>query len=212
MKRLGDGIVTSQMTELSCAVQRAFISILLNESLDCSKQQNRTIMKIKMIICFALAAGLLIGCINLPAKVETEKAGQKTGKAIVSADQVPDAVKQALQTKFLNVNVAEWKIKPDKIYEAEFTLKGIEITVMFDSAGKWLETESAIDPARVPKVVSDAAAKQFKGYKVIETQSVERWNEQNLIYELHFENAIEIAKAQFSSEGAILSQSAKVKP
>jgi hypothetical protein len=47
---------------------------------------------------------------------------------------------------------------------------------------------------------------------VIETQSVERWNEQNLIYELHFENAIEIAKAQFSSEGAILSQSAKVKP
>jgi hypothetical protein len=166
-------------------------------------------MKIKMIICSTLAAASLTGCINLPAKVETEKAGQKTSKAIVSADQVPDAVKQALQTKFLNVNVAEWKIKPDKIYEAEFTLKGIEITVMFDSAGKWLETESAIDPARVPKVVSDAAANQFKGYKVIETQSVDLWNEQRPIYELHLENVKETVKVQFSADGAILIQSAK---
>ena len=130
----------------------------------------------------------------------------------IAAEQVPEAVKQAFLARFPAVKATEWKEKADKIYEAEFTLKGTEITAMFDSTGKWLETESAIDPAKVPKVVSAAAATQFKGYKVIETQSVQRWDEQHLIYELHFENAKDLAKAQFSSEGVILSQSTKAKP
>lgn len=174
-----------------------------------------------MDCCLVVSIGccLLTGCASqetgksptTTAEVEAEKRAHKSGKAIVSTDQVPDAVKQALQLKFPNVKAAEWKIKPDKIYEAEFIREGSEITVMFDATGKWLETESAIDPAKIPQLVSDAAARQFKGYKVIETQSVIRWNEPNLIYELHFQNAKEIAKAQFSSQGAILSQSAKVK-
>ncbi len=184
-------------------------------------------MKTKKSLCIvnwhlavSLGVCLLTGCVSQEARksqtitgeAETEKPAQKTSKAIASADQVPDAVKQAFQVRFPTVKLAEWKIKSDKIYEAEFTLKGTEITVMFDSTGNWLETESAIDPAKVPKVVSAAAAKQFKGYKVIETQSVERLDEQHLIYELHFENAKDLANAQFSSEGAILSQSAKGKP
>jgi hypothetical protein len=177
-------------------------------------------MKTKKSLCIAkrhlarvaLSFGLclLSGCAsqetrksqNDTAEVETEKAG----KTITTSDQVPDAVKRAFQVKFPSAKPAEWKIKSGQIYEAEFTLKGTEITAMFDAAGKWLETESAISPAKVPKAVSDAAGKQFKGYKVIETQSVERPNEQHLIYELHFENAKEIVKAQFSSEGAILNQ------
>ncbi len=142
---------------------------------------------------------------------EATKPARKTSRT-VAPEQVPEVVKQALQARFPAVKVAEWKEKPAKIYEAEFTLKGTEITVMFNSAGKWLETESAIDPAKVPKVVSAAAARQFNGYKVIETQSVQRWDEQHLIYELHFEGAKDLAKAQFSSEGAILSQSTKAKP
>jgi hypothetical protein len=139
------------------------------------------------------------------------EAAPKAGKTTVSADQVPVVVKQALQVKFPAVKAPEWKIKSQTIYEAEFTLKGIETTVMFDSTGKWLETETAIDPAQVPNAVSDAAAKQFKGYKVIETQSLERWDAKQLMYELHFEDAKHLVKAQFSSEGAVLTQSVKVK-
>jgi hypothetical protein len=171
-------------------------------------------------LAVSLGVCLLAGCASqgtqksrgADREAETEKAAPKTGKTTASPDQVPVAVKQALQAKFPGVRVLEWKIKSPTIYEAEFTRKGSEITVMFDSTGKWLETETAIDPAQVPKVVSDAAAKQFKGYRVIETQSVERWDAQELVYELHFENAKQLVKAQFSHEGAILTQSAKPKP
>ncbi len=128
---------------------------------------------------------------------------------VVTANQVPAAVKQALQTRFPAVKQAEWKIKSDKNYEAEFTLKGTDIAAKFDSAGKWLETESAIPSSKTPRAVRATLAKQFKGYKVVETQTLQRWNEPRQIYELHLENAKEIVKVQFSANGAILNQSAK---
>ena len=128
---------------------------------------------------------------------------------VLTADQVPAAVKQAFQTKFPAVKRAEWKIKTDKNYEAEFTLKGTDIAAKFDSAGKWLETESAIAPSKIPQAVRATIAKQFKGYKVVESQVLQRLNEARPIYELHLENAKEIVKAQFSDGGAILNQSAK---
>jgi uncharacterized membrane protein YkoI len=54
------------MTELSCPVQQAFISVSSNDMSAISKQQTkRNIMKIKMIICSALATTLLTGCINI---------------------------------------------------------------------------------------------------------------------------------------------------
>ena len=171
-------------------------------------------------LAVSLGVCLLTGCVSqgtqksqtIAGEAETENTAPRTSKTTASADPVPVAVQQALQVKFPTVRIPEWKVKSQTIYEAEFTLKGIAITVMFDSTGRWLETETAIDPAQVPKAVRDAAAKQFKGYRVIETQSLERWDAQDLIYELHFENAKQLAKAQFSREGTILTQSAKVKP
>lgn len=131
---------------------------------------------------------------------------------VLTADHVPAPVRQALQEKFPSVKSAEWKLKSDKNYEAEFTLKGTAIAAKFDSAGKWLETESAMSRSMLSKSVRESADRKFKGYKVIETQSVRRWNEEPLIFELHLENAREIIKAQFSAQGTILNQSAKPKP
>src|SRR5205807_10079955 len=58
--------------------------------------------------------------------------------------------------------VTEWKKKQGNIYEAEFTIDRKEITVMFDATGKWLETETAIDPASVPQAIMNTIATQFK--------------------------------------------------
>ena len=137
---------------------------------------------------------------------------QAKGKTTISVDRVPTAVKTAFQAKFPTAGAAEWKVKTDKTYEAEFTAKGSEITAIFDAAGKWLETESAIDPGEIPRAVSEAAAKEFKECKVVETQSVQRWDRQHLVYELHFDSAKESIKAWFSGEGVVLSRSVKAKP
>lgn len=131
---------------------------------------------------------------------------------VLTADQVPPVVKQAFQAKFPAVKAAAWKLKSDKNYEAEFTLKGTEIAAKFDAAGKWLETESAISRSRVPKAVRTAVTKQFAGYTVVERQTVQRCNEERLIYELHLENAKEVVKAWLAADGAVLNQSAKPKP
>lgn len=128
---------------------------------------------------------------------------------VITSDKVPAPVKQALQTKFVGVKSVEWKIASDKNYEAEFTLEGVEITVKFDSTGKWLETETQIPSSEVPKAVLDALAKKFKGYKAVETQNLLLYNDPKMIYEIHLDNGKEILKTLLYPDGTIIKQSAK---
>lgn len=131
---------------------------------------------------------------------------------VLTPAKVPAVVREAFRTKFPAVKQVAWKMKSDKNYEAEFTVNKAEVAVKFDARGKWLETETAIPRAKVPAAVRDTIAKRFPGYKVIETQDMQRWNDERLMYEIHLENAREIVKAQFYDDGAIIKQSAKPKP
>src|SRR5207248_388890 len=128
---------------------------------------------------------------------------------VLSTNHVPAKVRQAFRAKFPAVRFAAWKIKSDGDYEAEFTLKRKEIAAKFDVSGKWIETESAIPRSQLPTALSAAIAQEFKGYKIVETQTLQRWDETRLIYEVHLENAAEIVKLQLYSDGTILNRSAK---
>ena len=125
-------------------------------------------------------------------------------RQLITTDQVPPVVKRGFHNIFPNVKQMQWKIKSDKNYEAEFMLKGSEIAVKIDSTGKWIETESAALWSTVPSMVKDTVAKRFKKYKVIEIQTVQRWNKQHVFWEIHLENAHEIIKIQFEENGAII--------
>jgi hypothetical protein len=92
------------------------------------------------------------------------------------------------------VSAVEWKLKEDKNYQAEFTLKGVEVAAKFDVKGKWLETETAIEQSALPRKVSRAIAKQYKGYKIIETQKIELAGDKPILFEVHLKNAEEIVK------------------
>lgn len=127
---------------------------------------------------------------------------------VVTSDKVPAPVKQALEVRFPGVKSVEWKIK-DKDFEAEFTLKGVAITAKFDSAGKWLETEKAIPSSQVPKAVLDVLAGKFKSYKIVETQTLQSYNDSKLMYEIHLESDKEVLKTLIYADGAIISQSVK---
>ena len=162
-------------------------------------------MKTKLIRRALPYLAIQLGLVFLAGCASQEKPKSKAR----SLDQLPVGIRQAFQARFPNAKDPEWKIKSDQNYEAEFTLQGTEIAAKFDSTGKWLETESAIPPAKLPQAVRDIAASQFQAYKVVETQSVERWNDARQIYELHFESAAQIVKAQFNADGTILNQSAK---
>ncbi|MBZ5500240.1 MAG: PepSY-like domain-containing protein [Acidobacteriia bacterium] len=130
---------------------------------------------------------------------------------VVTADKVPVPVKQALGAKFQNVKSVEWKISGDKNFEAEFTLKGVAITIKFDPAGKWLETETQIPSSDVPKAVLGVLAQKFRTYKIVETQNLQLHNDPQMIFEIHLDNGKEILKVLLHADGAILSQSVKPK-
>lgn len=129
----------------------------------------------------------------------------------VSADKVPAIVRQSCQSKFQGVRRVEWKLKSDQNYEAEFKLNGVEVAAKFDSTGKWLETETAIPRTKLSIDVRATISKQFGGYKIIETQTVERFDLKLVIYEVHLENAKEVLKALFQENGMLISQSSKPK-
>jgi hypothetical protein len=130
---------------------------------------------------------------------------------VVTADKVPGPVKQALQDRFPDAGKVEWKISRDKDFEAEFILKSTEITVKFDPAGKWLETETQIPFSEVPKAAIDALVNTFKGYKIVETQSLRIYSDSKMIYEIHLDNNKEVLKVLLYADGMVLSQSAKAK-
>ena len=137
-------------------------------------------------------------------------AGAAFGQPL-SADKVPASVRKAFQVKFPEVTKVEWKLKSDKNYEAEFTLKDVEVAAKFDDKGKWLETETAIEQSSLPKEVVATIAKEYKGYKIIETQKVERAGDKPVLFEVHLENAREILKVQLEGNGTIASKSTKRK-
>jgi len=146
--------------------------------------------------------GLLIALASIPSAA----LGQQ-----VSADAVPPVVRQACAAKFLRVGGVEWKLKSDHNYEAEFKRNGVEIAAKFDANGKWLETETTIARRKLPTNVRAAISKKFGEYKIIETQTVERFDQKLLLYEVHLEDAKEVLKTLFEENGTLVSQSSKPK-
>jgi hypothetical protein len=130
--------------------------------------------------------------------------------AQIPADKVPAVVTQSYQAKFPGKRTVEWKLKTDGNYEAEFRWNGVDVAVKFSTAGKWLETETTIPAAQLTKEVTAAIARDFKGYKIIETQRLEDVDKRVLL-EVHLENAKEVVKAQFEPGGKLVSRSAKPK-
>jgi hypothetical protein len=126
-------------------------------------------------------------------------------------EQVPAAVIRGLHEKFPNIRSATWKLKTDGNYEAEFTRNRREIAAKFDPGGKWIETESAIPRNQLAPAVAATIAHRFKGYQIVETQTVVRLDQARLIYEVHAQNRVEIVKVQLYDDGTIVTQSTKQK-
>jgi hypothetical protein len=122
--------------------------------------------------------------------------------------EVPAIVRKSFQAKFPGIIKAEWKLKSDKNYEAEFTLNGAEVAAKFDCKGKWLETETTIEETDLTQGVRAIIAKQYKTYKITETQKVERADAKPTLFEVHLENAKEILKIQFERNGSVFSKTA----
>jgi hypothetical protein len=130
----------------------------------------------------------------------------------LSFDKVPRGVRQSFQRRFQDVTTVEWKLKSDQNFEAEFKLRGVEIAAKFDSTGKWIETESSIRKGELPEPIRKAIAKDFKSYQIIETQTIERFDDDQKTFEIHLADHKQILKVHFDRKGKLLTKSATPAP
>jgi hypothetical protein len=148
----------------------------------------------------------ILGFVILSVALAIPAAAQR-----LSADEVPANVKQSFESRFQRIKRVEWKLKADQNYEAEFKLRGADVAAKFDSTGKWLETETTITRSDLTSAVRATLMRDFRGYRIIESQKLERCDDKENLFEVHVENAKEILKLQFFGNGTLFSKSDKQK-
>lgn len=84
---------------------------------------------------------------------------------------VPASVKAALQSKYAEATAVEWK-KEDGNLEAEFKIGKTEYSVVFDNAGKILETEVEIEKDALPAAAKEYISKNHAGQKIKEAAKI----------------------------------------
>lgn len=85
--------------------------------------------------------------------------------------EVPAAVKSALQKQFPAAKDVKWD-KEKNQYEASFDLNKTDHSVLFDEAGKIVETEVEIEMNQLPKGVAEYIKANYKGVTVKEAAKI----------------------------------------
>lgn len=85
----------------------------------------------------------------------------------IKEKDVPAAVIQAFQKEFPGVMVEKWE-KEGANFEAEFDLKKIENSVVYDAGGKQLEHDVELKPSELPTFVLEYFEKNKPGKKIKE--------------------------------------------
>jgi hypothetical protein len=120
-------------------------------------------------------------------------------------EAAPAEVQAAFKAKFPTVKKAKWEMEHEGEWEAEFKMGGKEMSANFETNGTWLETETELKAADLPKAVKDAVATKFPGTKTEEASLVETPC-QPAAYEVELEQGEITVEATFSADGNLLKQ------
>jgi hypothetical protein len=83
----------------------------------------------------------------------------------IARKDVPEALRSTLQGKYPAAQVISWE-KEDTNYEAVFELRDSQMSVLMDPAGNILETETEIDPGRLPESVVAYVELNYSGQRI----------------------------------------------
>jgi hypothetical protein len=108
----------------------------------------------KKLLLFALLSGGLVG-------LHAQK---------LPENKVPKAVRDGFSKQYPNTK-AKWE-KEDGNYEAVFTSKGTEMSVVITNNGTIIETEMEIPASALPGSVATYIAQHYKGAKVKEAAKI----------------------------------------
>lgn len=116
----------------------------------------------------------------------------------VKEAEVPTPVKDALKKQYPAAKVEKWE-KEGTNYEAEFHINKIETCAVYDSNGKFIESEIEIKESELPKGVADYIAKNLPGKKVKESAKIT-----DAAGKVSFEAEIDNIDYIFDSNGSLI--------
>ena len=128
----------------------------------------------------------------------------------ISADKIPASVQKAFQSKFPNVSGVKWEMENKNSYEGAFSQNKKKMTATFDKDGKWMETETEIESAKLPPAVLQTISKQFAGYTIKESVQTAT-PDMALAYEADLKKGKEILEVKFSVGGEVLKKTVEKK-
>lgn len=96
--------------------------------------------------------------------------------------KMPQKVQAAFKKLYPNVTDVKWDKEGTNQFEAEFSLKGVKTSVVFDDEGELEETETAIKMDELPSTVVPYVTKNYEGYEITEAAKIVD-DEGNVTYE-----------------------------
>ena len=120
----------------------------------------------------------------------------------IPAEKVPGPVKEAFAKKFpAATSIAYTMEKTD--YKVSFKDKAVGKSANFNSKGDWLETQTIMIEADLPKVVLTSVATNFVGFVMTDITKIDG-PDNVLNYEMHLKKGTVAEKVKFSPKGEIL--------
>ena len=117
-------------------------------------------------------------------------------------DEVPENVKTAFNQKFPNATKVKWGKENSSEWEAEFKMDGMEYSANFNNDANWLETEYEIEVNDLPELVKSTIVKEFKDYKIKESEISE--TAEGKVYEFEIKKGEERLEVAIDKEGKVV--------
>ena len=118
---------------------------------------------------------------------------------------VPVAAKTAFAAKYPTAQKVKWSVEKPGEFEVEFTLGKVESSALFDTSGKFLESEIEIKQSELPQMAKTVISKDFAGFKIDEIEKSTD-SKGNTSYEMEAAKGKEKLELVFDVAGKLLSQ------
>lgn len=117
--------------------------------------------------------------------------------------QVPSLALNNFQQSFPKASNVEWELKGD-LYKVEFEigLLGVDHSAWYDKTGKMIKHKEEISSTDLPKSITAAINKDFKGFRISDVKKISEGN--NVSYTLELKSFTQEWKMAYDSEGKLL--------
>ena len=118
----------------------------------------------------------------------------------IAAQKTPEAVTKAFAAKFPTVKKVSYDHEKNGDFEAEFKVKGVEMSANFKPSGEWVETETAIKVMELPANVTAAIKKAHPSATIIGAAKIETLAN-GMRYEADLKTGLKKSEVLYDADG-----------